>query len=257
VSSTRLLSIAICAFMPASAWMTGQAPLQTVTGITSQEIVSRLVSNNQRRNQLLQRYTAQRQYHLVYTGITGRREADMVVEVRYKAPASKDFTVVSTSGSSLIVNRVFKKLLETEKEAADEKSQASTALTEENYKFELLGQEEIEGRPSYVLMLDPKADNRLLYRGRIWIDAADFAVARIEAEPAKRPSFWISHTRIHHEYRKVGEFWLPAQNQSTSDVRLGGHAQLSISYRSYEVTAVPGSKNQVSTTQDVSRKMWK
>ena len=257
MSSTRLLAIAICAFMLASPWMTGQTPLQPVTGITSQEIVSRLVSNNQRRNQLLQRYTAQRQYHLVYTGITGHREADMVVEVRYKAPASKDFTVVSTSGSSLIVNRVFKKLLETEKEAADEKSQASIALTEENYKFELLGQEEIEGRPSYVLMLDPKADNRLLYRGRIWVDAADFAVARIEAEPAKRPSFWISHTRIHHEYRKVGEFWLPAQNQSTSDVRLGGHAQLSISYRSYEVTAVPGSKNQVSTTQDVSRKIWK
>jgi hypothetical protein len=254
VIPTRPLSIVIGALGLCSVLMPGQAQLQPVNGITSQEIVSRLASSNHRRNQMLQRYTAQRHYHLVYTGLPGHREADMVVDVHYKAPASKDFTIVSTSGSNLIINRVFKKLLETEKEAADEKSQASTALTAENYNFDLQGQDVIDGRPSYVLMLNPKTDNRLLYRGRIWVDAADFAVARIEAEPAKRPSFWISHTRIHHEYRKVGEFWLPAQNQSTSDIRLGGHAQLSISYGRYQITSTPGLEHHASTNkEDVSR----
>jgi hypothetical protein len=58
------------------------------------------------------------------------------------------------------------------------------------------------------------------YRGDIWVDATDFAVTKIEAEPAKRPSIWISKTVVHHTYRKLGEFWLPAQNESNTDVRL-------------------------------------
>jgi hypothetical protein len=75
-------------------------------------------------------------------------------------------------------------------------------------------------------------------------------VVKIEAEPAKRPSFWISKTRINHVYTKVGEFWLPAENQSTTDVRLGGVAKLTISYTNYEVNhsvnaCVPAPENKL------------
>jgi hypothetical protein len=148
VISTRLVSIVFCclALFPCS--MSGQAELQQVYGITTPEIVAHLVANTQKRSQMLQCYSAQREYRLVYTGLPGRREADMIVEVNYRAPDLKDFTIVSTSGSKLIINHVFKKLLETEKEAAEAKSQSRTALNEENYTFELLGQEEIGGRLS-------------------------------------------------------------------------------------------------------------
>ncbi len=205
--------------------------------LTAQQIAGRLAENNRKRKQGLQSYTGQREYHLLYTGFPGRREADLVVLVKYQAPADKQFTIVSQSGSNLIVNRVFKKLLETEKETADAESESRTAVTEDNYGFELLGREDVSGRPSYILKVEPKTGNKLLYRGKIWVDAADFAVAKIEAEPAKKPSFWISNTVVHHTYRKIGEFWLPEQNESTSEVRLGGHAVLSIQYRDYKVVS--------------------
>ena len=54
-------------------------------------------------------------------------------------------------------------------------------------------------------------DNKYLYR-KNWVDAADFAISQIEAEPAKNPSFWIKKTEIHHRYGKLGEFWLPLRN---------------------------------------------
>ncbi len=38
--------------------------------------------------------------------------------------------------------------------------------------------------------VEPQTNNKLLFRGRIWVDAEDFAVVRIEAVPAKNPSFW-------------------------------------------------------------------
>ena len=63
----------------------------------------------------------------------------------------------------------------------------------------------------------------------------DFAVSRISAEPAKNPSFWISHTDIEHEYAKIGDFWLPAHNVSTSKLRFGGTAKLKIDYLNYRI----------------------
>ena len=76
-----------------------------------------------------------------------------------------------------------------------------------------------------------------LNRGKVWIDATDYALSKIEGEPARYPSFWITKTVVHHSYRKVGDFWLPARNESNTDVRLGGHAVLSIEYGDYKVVA--------------------
>jgi hypothetical protein len=227
-------------FLLYTALLSGQTPAPPVSNISVKEIVARLTENNHKRSQMLQSFTGQREYHLLYTGFPGRREADMVVDVTYQAPASKDFKVVSESGSRLIISRVFKRLLESEKEASDEKNQARTALTEANYSFVLVGQEPVEGRAAYILKVEPRIDNKFLYRGKIWVDTSDYAVAKIEAEPAKRPSFWISRTEIHHAYKKIGDFWLPVENQSATDVRLGGHAILSIHYRDYKVSSTSG-----------------
>jgi outer membrane lipoprotein-sorting protein len=203
--------------------------------LSAHQIAALLVSRNQERAEALKNYTGTRNYHLVYTGFPARKEAELVVEARFDAPNAKTFTIVSQSGSSFIVNRVLKRLLESEKEASTEEQRARTALSEQNYEFELLGYETIAQRPAYILQVTPKIDNKFLYRGKIWVDAGDFAVVKIEAEPAKRPSFWISKTRIKHSYTKVGDFWLPTENRSTTDVRLGGVATLTISYTNYQV----------------------
>jgi hypothetical protein len=84
--------------------------------------------------------------------------------------------------------------------------------------------------------LFPKTRNKFLYRGKIWVDAKDFAVVRIEGEPGKSPSFWIKKTEIAHRYVKVNDFWLPAENRTESVIRLGGRAILSIEYKDYRIT---------------------
>src|SRR5215469_13517092 len=100
--------------------------LSAVEGITASQIVDRMTKSNRKRNQELHSYTGQRQYHLLYTGFAGKREADLVVEGKYEAPSRKDFRVISESGSHWMINLVLKRLLETEKEAADEKNQERT-----------------------------------------------------------------------------------------------------------------------------------
>jgi hypothetical protein len=87
------------------------------------------------------------------------------------------------------------------------------------------------------LSVKPRTKNKYLFRGRIWVDAEQFAGVRIQAEPAKNPSFWIKDTKIETLYVNVNDFWLPAHNHSATDVRLGGHADFSIEYKDYRITS--------------------
>ena len=205
--------------------------------LTAEEIVSGMVARNLQRARALSAYQGTRVYHLEYRGFLSNKTAEMVVDVKYRTPGIKQFSIRSESGSRLILDRVFKRMLQTEEDAVTEENQSRIALNQENYRFSLAGIESTSAGPSYVLLVEPRTDNKLLYRGRIWVNADDFAVERMEVSPAKSPSFWTKETKIEQVYAKVGDFWLPAMNRSGSEIRLGGHANFTIEYRDYKITA--------------------
>jgi hypothetical protein len=200
------------------------------------EVVRMLQQRNAQRAAALDELVGTRIYRMQYRGFPNDRDAEMVVDSTYHAPGAKQFRVVSQTGSKFIIDHVFMKLLEGEQEAANDENRRRTALSFENYDFSLAGYENSPNGGQYVLNLLPKTKNKFLYRGKIWVDARDFAVVRIEGEPGKNPSFWIKKTEISHEYVKVNDFWLPAHNHTESILRLGGTAILSIEYRDYEIT---------------------
>ena len=206
--------------------------------VTAEQVVQNLVRMNAERAEALQAYEGTRVYRLDYRGFPASRRAEMVVRVKYRSPLTKDFTVVSATGSKLVIEKVFQKLLQAEKEALREDHERLSALDSENYTFKLLGFEPStpQNDSLYAVSVEPKTKNKFLYRGTIWIDGKDFAVVRIKAEPAKNPSFWTKHSQIEHEYVKVGDFWLPAHNHSVSTVRFGGRADLTIDFTNYEIT---------------------
>lgn len=213
-----------------------QTDAASIANLTVEQVVHNLVQMNLHRAQALYGYQGARTYRAEYHGFGGVRSAEMVVNVKYRSPGTKEFTVQSASGSKLIIDKVFKKLLEAEKEALAEDVQRRSALTDDNYRFTLAGHESGQSGAMYVLAVEPRTKDKFLYRGRIWVDAEDFAVVRLEAAPAKAPSFWTKKAAIVQVYKKVGDFWLPAQNRSVSAIRLGGQAELTIDYKDYEIT---------------------
>lgn len=199
-------------------------------------VLANLEQRNAQRAAALQEFEGTRIYRMDYHGFPSDRDAEMVVKVKFQAPSTKEFRVVSETGSRFVIDRIFKKLIEGEEEAARADNRSDTALTRQNYEFELAGFESSPTGGEYVLNLVPKTKNKFLYRGKIWVDAKDFAVVRIEGEPGKNPSFWIKKTEIAHSYKKVDDFWLPAENHTESFIRLGGKATLSIEYQDYKIT---------------------
>jgi hypothetical protein len=209
------------------------------TPLTAEQIIAKVAERNHERSLNLKSYSSKRTYRLQYRGFFGSRDAEMVVEARFSAPATKEFRVVTESGSKFIINHVLHNLLTSEQEAQNAQNQQETALTLDNYSFTLDREESESDHRYYVLQAQPKRKNKFLFRGCVWIDADDFALARVDAEPAKSPSIWISKTNIQHRYIKVDEFWLPAKNVSKTNVRFGGMATLTIGYGDYIVSPKP------------------
>jgi hypothetical protein len=216
--------------------------------------VDNLVRKDAERAQALRHYESTRVYHLSYRGFPGDRDAEMTVEAAFDSPSTKSFKVISQTGSKLIVERVFKRLLASESEAAEPELHAHTLLNRDNYDIALIGFEPAgsQNGSQYVLAVSPKTKSKYLYRGKVWVDGTDFAVTRIEAEPALNPSFWTKKSEIHHEYVKVQNFWLPRRNQSISYIRLGGRATLTIDYDNYRVNDARSSGNVSKATSEMS-----
>ena len=98
----------------------------------------------------------------------------------------------------------------------------------------MVGEESINERPAYVIEIAPRTQNKYLIKGRIWVDAEDYAITRIEGMPAKNPSFWTKSVHFVHTYRKSGPFWFPATDRSETDARIIGTTELTIEYFDYD-----------------------
>ena len=232
------LVAAAVALSPVGTSAQGPPAIAAEPRLTLSQVVEKLVQKNAERAKALESYRGKRTYKIDYKGFPTALRAEVIVEMTYTAPAKKDFKIVSQSGSKWIVKRVLKRLIDAEKEAQEAAIRASVELNTQNYNFTSLEQRTNAGGCGYILEIQPKVPNKFLYRGRIWVDDQDFAVCRIEGEPAKNPSIWITKTEIHHNYQKFEAFWLPVENQSVSSLRLGGRATLTITYRNYEINVV-------------------
>ena len=202
--------------------------------LSADEVMRRVVQMNEHRANALESYSSIRTYHLECHCLS-HKIADMIVRAEYEAPDKKVFTIMSESGSSTVRSRVFKKLLEAEQESMKEENQQRSAITPQNYTFQIIDYQKFGATEFYVLEARPLTKNKFLFRGRIWVDAKDFAIAQVEGEPAVNPSWWTVKTDFTRSYQKIGSFWLPKSNKSETKVRILGSAVLTIKYGEYQI----------------------
>ena len=65
------------------------------SGLSVEEIVSRLIRNNQQRAATLRPFEGKRSYLLTYRGFPSNRDAEIEVVEHYEPPGNKSFDVVS------------------------------------------------------------------------------------------------------------------------------------------------------------------
>jgi outer membrane lipoprotein-sorting protein len=191
---------------------------------SAEDIVARMTARDAERRAALAGYSVMRQYQVV----NKNRHAEMLVRLMCTSGGAKQFSILREDGSGAIRKHVFRKMLEEETNASLRDTREGTLISPANYSFYLVGTELVDGRAAYILEVNPKRKSKYLIRGRIWVDAADYAIVRVEGSPAENPSFWTKSVRFVHTYRKVGDFWFAASTTSATEVRIFGTAELSI-----------------------------
>jgi negative regulator of sigma E activity len=198
--------------------------------ISAGQVITELIHHDAERQAFLNGYTATRRYELMNKS----RHASMVVRTVSQADGSKQFTIVEEAGSGAVRKHVFHKILDEEAEASHPRFRDRSRITPDNYTFELCGTDTLDGRHAYVIALTPKYESKYLIVGRIWVDADEYAVLRVEGRPAKSPSFWTKSVRFVHGYEKTGQFWFPVSNRSVTDARIFGRTDMTIEYFDYQ-----------------------
>lgn len=206
----------------------GSDPLPSAT-----DVVAKMMSSDAQRQSEMTGYTATRRY----LAVNKSRHAEMLVHVACASDGSKQFTVIAEAGSGSIRKHVFQKLLSEETEASRRGTRSSTRLTPDNYDFQMVGYERLETGSAYVLQVTPKTVNKYLINGKIWIDANDYSIVRIEGQPARNPSFWVHSVHFVHTYQKVGPFWFACTTDTTSQIRIFGESELTIGNTDYKLNS--------------------
>lgn len=220
-----ITALLVCASAPLFA----QAP--AVSALSADEVMARVFERDSQRERLGGGYSGKREY-VLYNHRMNKR-AEMVASVVCDANGTKHFQVVSEDGWKSANKHVLHKMLDSESETSQPDTRPKTRMVPANYEFHLVGSEYLHGRPAYVIDAVPRRSDKYLFRGRIWVDAEDFAVARVEGHPAKNPSFWTRSVHFVQQYGKSGFFWYPVETTSFTEALIFDGTDVSIRYFDY------------------------
>ena len=194
-------------------------------------VVAAMLQHDAQRRTLTTGYQGMRRYVLENERM--HKQAELLARVESGSDGTKHFEVVETDGWKAAEKHVFRKMLESEAEASSPEVRATTQVCPQNYDFQMVDRELVDGRPAYALDVTPKRHEERLFAGRIWIDAQDYALVKVEGKPAKNPSFWTKSIHFNHVYRKSGPLWYPVSTESVTDVRIFGTTKVTINYFDY------------------------
>src|SRR5438874_2459731 len=136
-------------------------------------------------------YQIVRQY-IVFGGKNAASDSEVVAQVNFNPPNSKNYRIQKSSGSNR-GQQVVRKVLDHEVQGGD---QSRAAITRNNYDFTYIGEATLDGHACYLLGLKPKRKEKDLISGQAWVDQQSYFVRRIEGETAKSPSWWLKRVWI-------------------------------------------------------------
>lgn len=162
------------------------------------------------------------------------QQGEFVVQRRYSAPHTLQFTPVRFSGDGFVKSNVITRLLQSEVEHVKQDDGGQTAISKENYKFSYKGSSKIEGRTVHVFQLKPRSKRPGLFKGKIYLDAYTGSLVRAEGGVVKSPSFFVKKIEFIQDYVDVGNFTFPLYIHSEARARVIGRTVVDICHHDYQ-----------------------
>ena len=172
--------------------------------------------------------------------------AEMTVKTTYRKEVGKSYVVLSETGSEMFRKQVLDTILDNEKRMTEPANRATAVITSANYEMTLKGAETLDGRSCLLVSLNPKRDSPYLFNGKLWVDAQDYSIVRLEGVASRSPSVLTGPPQVTRQYTNVEGFPMATHAKAVSNSWLLGQTTVKIDYTGYEMN--------LQTTQKVATK---
>jgi hypothetical protein len=181
----------------------------------------------------------------------------------YARLIGRDDKPLSTKEARKEQEKLDKEIEKREHESAEDKAKIEKERREQRkfldevpdaFNFQLVGEEEVSGKPAWVILAEPKPDYRIKdgrakfitkLRAKVWIDKGEYQWVKVDAEAMDKVSFGFHMIQIepgatlHFEQTRVNdEVWLPAAAKVYVNARLvlfkQLHSELDVQFRDYK-----------------------
>ena len=157
-----------------------------------------------------------------------------MTDLTFTAPDVKVFTVLEAiypTSSYRIINKMMSAEVEIARGRSPRGRPSRPTTT---------GRTVYEDGDAYVVSMEPRRQDDLLFKGRAWITKDGFHLKRIEGEPARNPSFWTKRIRFVSEFMPVNGVWMQVRTVATVTMRVFGEYGLQAECGPYALSLAAG-----------------
>ena len=163
--------------------------------------------------------------------------AEMTVRDSYEKGVGKKYTVLSESGSGIILRFGLKPLIDNETAINQPGKVAESWFTSANYVMELKpgGTQKLNGRDCYVLTIRPRRAAPNMVAGTLWADVKDGTLVQIDGVASKKPSVFAGATHMMRRYANIDGFAMAMHARAESNSMFFGRTVVVIDYSDYRL----------------------
>ena len=183
------------------------------------------------------------EHYSVYRGSDEMQPvAEMTVKDTYKKGEGKEYTILSQSGSGIVMRFGLKPLIDNEESINKPGNVEKSWFTSANYEMKLKagGVQKLNGRDCYVLAITPREKAPNLIDGTLWADARDGTLAQIEGVASRNPSSFSGTTHMMRQYENISGFAMATHARAESRSLLFGRTVVTIEYSDYKLQLKTG-----------------
>jgi len=189
---------------------------QTDDGQNVRDIVLRMMAVRRENRNRSRTFLVKRDYRLFDQNL--QPKAHVVARIVFVPPDQQHYRIEGGRGG--MAEQILKNFVKGETQPPDDPRRQE--FSPDNYEFQLVGQEVLHRRLCYVLAVQPRRQERDLIRGRIWVDAQNYEVHRVEGAPALSPSWWLRDLHVLIDFANVKGMWLRTFMRVNATVRFRG-----------------------------------
>ena len=168
--------------------------------------------------------------------------AEMTVLDTYKRGVGKEFTVISQSGSAILLRFGLNPFLDSDHTINQPGNVEKSWFISANYLMTLKagGVQKLDGRDCFALDIKPKAQAPNLIIGTIWVDTHDGTLIKVDGVASKNPSPWSGTTHMMRQYSNINGYSMAMHARAESESAFFGRTVVTIDYSDYKLVTKTG-----------------